>query len=70
MPDDTTEVVATYNSRLQPSINCMPQFQPLCCSGTKIYDPEVTYEGWGHWDDWACLYRELPWWLNRWKANI
>ena len=30
MPDDATESVATHSSRLQPSIICMPQLQPLC----------------------------------------
>ena len=47
MPDDTTESVATlptHSLRLNPSIICMPQLQP-CCSGTQIYDPEVSDEG-------------------------
>ena len=47
MPDNTTESVATlptHSLRLNPSIICMPQLQP-CCSGTQIYDPEVSDEG-------------------------
>ena len=30
MPDGTTEPVAEHSARLQPSINLMPQLQPLC----------------------------------------
>ena len=29
MPDDTTENMVTHSSRLQPSISCMFQLQPL-----------------------------------------
>ena len=51
MPDDTTEGVVTHTdqARLQPSINTMPELQPLCSSALvpKFVTLDVGDEGSG-----------------------